>query len=79
MLSHADIIKKTYKNIISSLGEGIDSNLVDMYFPEAKKIMYHLQPENAPFTYKQKIIEKMPRPRDIQINHFPLDKVSEIA
>ena len=79
MLSHANIIKKTYKNIVSSLGEGIDSNLVDMYFPEAKKIMYHLQPENAPFMYKQKVIEKMPRPRDIQINHFPLDKVSEIA
>ena len=59
MTEHADTIKKHYKNIVSSLSEGIDSVLQDAYFPEAKKIMYNYDPSNAPFEYKQKVLEQV--------------------
>jgi len=59
MQNHADIIKKNYDNIVSSVSEGIDSVLQDAYFPQARKIMYSYKPNNAPFEYKQKIIDRV--------------------
>tara|TARA_B100000902_G_C27314169_1_gene920220 strand:+ start:2468 stop:4114 length:1647 start_codon:yes stop_codon:yes gene_type:complete len=59
MQDHADIIKKNYGNIVSSVSEGIDSVMQDAYFPEARKIMYSYKPTNAPFEYKQKIVDRV--------------------
>ena len=80
MDSHASVIKQNYKNITSSLSEGIDSVLQDQYFPESKKIMYHFAPSNGPFDYKQKANNKT-KNKNVQVGHFPLDKdsISKIA
>lgn len=59
MREHADIIKKKYKNIVSSISEGIDSVLQDAYFPEAHRVMYSYVPTNAPFEYKEKIAKRI--------------------
>ena len=58
MEDHANIIKKTYKNVVTSISDGVDSVLIDQYFPEAKRIMYELEPPTGPFEYKQKIINE---------------------
>lgn len=73
MKEHADLIKNKYKNIVSSLSEGIDSVLQDQYFPDAEKIMYDFQPSNAPFTYKQKAIDKT-KNKKCKVEKFVLDK-----
>jgi len=59
MQDHANIINKSYKNIVSSVSEGIDSVIQDAYFPQARKIMYSYVPSNAPFEHKQKIVDRL--------------------
>jgi hypothetical protein len=73
MNEHANLIKKKYKNIVSSLSEGIDSVLQDQYFPDADKIMYDFKPSNAPFEYKQNAIDKT-KNRKCKVENFILDK-----
>ncbi len=75
MSEHADVIKKKYRNIVSSLSEGIDSVLQDQHFPDAKKIMYNFSPSNAPFDYKQKAIDNT-KHKECQVDQFLLDKQS---
>ncbi len=73
MLDHANIIKKNYKNIVSSVSEGVDSVMQDAYFPEAKKIMYSYVPTNAPFKYKQKIADKIKaQGGEIRVDHIDI-------
>ena len=47
MLTHSDIIKNQYKNIVSSISEGIDSTLQDQYFENGTRIMYHPKEPNT--------------------------------
>jgi len=80
MDSHASVIKQNYKNITSSLSEGIDSVLQDQYFPDVERIMYNFDPSNAPFDYKQRAIDKT-KNKKCRVDQFPLDKdkISKIA
>lgn len=73
MSEHAELIKKKYKRILSSLSEGIDSVLQDQYFPDVDKIMYDFQPSNAPFHYKQTAINKT-KNKKCKVEKFILDK-----
>lgn len=73
MKEHAQIIKNKYKNILSSLSEGVDSVLQDQYFPDTEKIMYDFYPSNAPFNYKQKVIDKTKNKR-CKVDKFILEK-----
>ena len=67
MEDHANVIKKTYKNVVSSISEGIDSVLFDQYFPNAKRTMYSIKPPSGPFQYKQKIIN------DYNLRNIPIE------
>ena len=67
MEQHADVIKKTYKNVVTTISEGVDSVLIDQYFPDAKRIMYDLEPPTGPFEYKQKIIN------DYNLRNIPIE------
>lgn len=73
MEDHANIIKKTYKNVANSISEGIDSVLIDQYFPDAKRIMYNMNPPSGPFEYKQKIINDY-KSRNIPIELYTMEQ-----
>jgi len=53
MLEHSEIVKRNYKNIASSVSEGIDSVLQDSFFPEVKKITYSYDPPATTTKYKE--------------------------
>ena len=82
MQDHAEIIKKNYGNIVSSVSEGIDSVMQDAYFPEARKIMYSYNPTNAPFEYKQKVIDRLKaQGSPCRVDHFDIstENISRIT
>ena len=67
MEDHANVIKKTYKNVVTSISEGVDSVLIDQYFPNAKRVMYNMNPPSGPFEHKQKIIN------DYELRNIPIE------
>ena len=82
MQDHAEIIKKNYSNIVSSVSEGIDSVMQDAYFPQVKKIMYSYKPTNAPFEYKQKVLDRLKaQGSTCRVDHFDIstENISRIT
>ncbi len=81
MEDHADVIKKNYNNIVSTISEGIDSCLQDQYFPNSKRLMYHYKnPETGPINYKENIINEYKLKNiDIQLDTLDLSNLTNIA
>ena len=78
MEHHSSVLKKKYKNIVSSISEGIDSILQDCFFPEDKKITYDFFPSTVDLSYKNKFINSINTAK-VERNQFILKNQGEVA
>ena len=85
MEQHSSVIKKNYNNICSTVSEGIDSVLQDMYFEADSRLMYH--PEtgddsnpNGRLSWKRKVIAQFKeRGANIRLDMMPEGEVGELT
>lgn len=75
---HSSILKSKYKNIISSISEGVDSILQDCFFPKEKKITYDFVPSTVDLSYKNTFIDSI-RTAKVERHEFVVDEASNIA
>lgn len=78
MEGHADIIKQTYRNIVSSVSEGVDSILQDCFFPDAEKITYTYDPPATTDRYKRDYLERYASDK-VHWDTFPVDDQKRIT
>ena len=82
MLTHSDVIKNQYKNIFSSISEGIDSTLQDQYFDNCTRIMYHPKEPNTEKEMPPKnatIEQYSSRGKNIQFDVFDVNSIGNIV
>ena len=83
MDQHSSVIKKNYRNICSTISEGVDSVLQDMYFENASRLMYHPFFDNfidlisnQSLMWKTKIISQIEdRGADVRLDLMPMSQL----
>lgn len=82
MEQHSTVIKSCYKNICSSISEGIDSTLQDHYFQANTRLMYHPKEPNTSeeLPPKHNIIEQYKdQGKNIQFDVFDVNTIGRIT
>ena len=80
MEQHSEVIKKNYNNICSTVSEGVDSILQDMYFDADHRLMYRVKEDPLTLPWKQRVMDQfrdMDRP--ITLDTMPVDEVGDIT
>ncbi len=82
MEQHSTVIKKNYRNICSSISEGIDSTLQDQYFSAKTRLMYHPKDSTTieELPPKANLIEQYKdRKKKINFDVFDVTKIDNIT
>ena len=89
MEQHSSVIKKNYSNICSTVSEGIDSVLQDMYFEADSRLMYHpfndsidadADAHRRSLSWKTKIISQFEgRGVDVRLDLMPMSKLGVLT
>jgi len=87
MEQHSSVIKKNYRNICSTVSEGIDSVLQDMYFEADSRLMYHpfddsvnADAHNRSLSWKTKIISQFEdRGVDVRLDLMPMSDLGVLT
>ena len=77
MKKHATVISTNYKNVYSSVSEGIDSVLQDSFFPTSTSVYYDFEPNNVPEQYK-KIVQSQSN-KKFKHDTMPLNDLENIV
>ena len=80
MEQHSDVIKKNYNNICSTVSEGVDSVLQDMYFDAGDRLMYSVKEHELTLPWKQRVIAQFrEQGKVISLDTMAVDDVGEIT
>jgi len=80
MEQHSKIISKNYSNICSTVSDGIDSVLQNMYFKRASRLMYHPGRPNDSLQWKKQIITQLEdRGVSVRFDLMPEHRVDELT
>jgi asparagine synthetase B (glutamine-hydrolysing) len=80
MEQHSDVIKRHYNNICSTVSDGVDSVLQDMYFDRASRLMYHPGAPNDSLRWKEQIIAQLrDRGVNVRLDVMPEQVVGDLT